>query len=380
MGTGQAGDPPPYLLLWAALRRRTILVARMSSRERQAGPRPALLALAVALATGCGDTGPDGGPEAPTPDPEAARAAAERGMELLRRNNEERDHRLVLAAIEAFEEAARHDPADAAHPFRAGQSCRLMQMGEEARAHFDRVLELEPDHGPTLLRVAEDDYEGGDLESARGGFERALQRGAAPHEAWLGLGQVHEDRGELKEAAGCYQRSIAARGRSSAGHFRLAGVLELLGETEAAARARDEFERWRAAEDELELARLAARRTPDDPAAHVRVARAAFELADDAGAVRAMTRAVAGAPRDTVLAMERASLLHTLGQLPQALAAFEGVIGLDAGHVEARLGRAQILVQLGRTAEARDEYRNLLELAPQDPRAARSLEALGGGP
>lgn len=66
----------------------------------------------------------------------------------------------------------------------------------------------------------------------------------------------------------------------------------------------------------------------------------------------------------------RASLFAARRQLDPAVDAFARALGLNPRHVDARLGRINILVELNRDAEALAELETLKVYAPQDPRAA----------
>lgn len=67
---------------------------------------------------------------------------------------------------------------------------------------------------------------------------------------------------------------------------------------------------------------------------------------------------------------QRASVHHAAGELQQALAAYDRVLKLDAGHVEGRIARAGLRIDLERHADAATDVEELGRLAPKEPRAA----------
>ena len=65
---------------------------------------------------------------------------------------------------------------------------------------------------------------------------------------------------------------------------------------------------------------------------------------------------------------QKGSVLHVEGNVQAALAAYDSAIKLQSGHVEARLARAGILLDLDRDKEAQADVDELGLLAPKDPR------------
>ena len=66
---------------------------------------------------------------------------------------------------------------------------------------------------------------------------------------------------------------------------------------------------------------------------------------------------------------QKGAVLHVQGQTQAALTAYEQALKLDSGHVEARLARAGIWVDLGRDKDAQADLKELQLLAPDDPRS-----------
>ena len=89
-----------------------------------------------------------------------------------------------------------------------------------------------------------------------------------------------------------------------------------------------------------------------------------------AEATVAAERALALAPASAEAWYQKGSVLHVLGDLKGALAAYDKAIAANAGHVEALIARTGILIDLGRTGDASKDLATLKDAAPDEPRAA----------
>ncbi|XHS77917.1 XrtA/PEP-CTERM system TPR-repeat protein PrsT [Burkholderiaceae bacterium UC74_6] len=76
------------------------------------------------------------------------------------------------------------------------------------------------------------------------------------------------------------------------------------------------------------------------------------------------------APGNADAIYQKASVQHIQGQLANALAGYGEAIKVDAGHFDARLARAGILIDLGRDKEALADVVNLRSLSDADPRVS----------
>jgi len=83
----------------------------------------------------------------------------------------------------------------------------------------------------------------------------------------------------------------------------------------------------------------------------------------------AADRALQLAPKNAEAHYQKGALLHVLAQSQSALALYEQALALDIGHIEARLARAGILLDLGRDKDARADIEILQSQAPLEPRA-----------
>ena len=91
------------------------------------------------------------------------------------------------------------------------------------------------------------------------------------------------------------------------------------------------------------------------------------------GMLRAESRLRPDDPRTMLLA---AQILVETGRAPQALELADGAIQLAPAYAEGYFVRGTIFQVLGQIAEARKDFAHTLELAPNHPQAAASLERL----
>lgn len=82
----------------------------------------------------------------------------------------------------------------------------------------------------------------------------------------------------------------------------------------------------------------------------------------------AVDRALALKPNDPQALYLKGSIAHAQGQVQAALTAYERTIALQPAHLDARLGRAGLLLDLNRVDDAAREVAEARRLAPRDPR------------
>lgn len=84
----------------------------------------------------------------------------------------------------------------------------------------------------------------------------------------------------------------------------------------------------------------------------------------------AADRALALTPNSAEAWYQKGSVAHVSGDLTATLAAYDRAIKLETGHVEARIARAGLHIDLGRRAEATQDLDELTRIAANEPRAA----------
>ena len=85
-------------------------------------------------------------------------------------------------------------------------------------------------------------------------------------------------------------------------------------------------------------------------------------------AATAADRALALKPNDPQAIYLKGTVAHAQGQVAVALTAYERTIALQPNHLDARLGRAGLLLDLNRIDDAAREVAQARQLAPRDPR------------
>ena len=350
-------------------------------------PTVALFALAL-LSQGCGKEGTEQGAVSVTEDPRAAALAAERGRALIDQPGSSSDRRILELAIEAFEEAVAMDPSHPDYAYWAGCGYHSLDRRAEARTHFARALELE-DSGRSQLpplafadarrHVGEYLYADGDLEASRAMLEEAAKMGLERYELSFALGQVLEDQEEFKTAIEQYQLASRLRPLAPQPYYRLSALLEIQGESEAAASMQDTFERLSRMESDLREAELAVETNPGDPAAHDQLAQLLFRMNRGEEALEHVQLAARYSPDDPGVRYRLGTLFIMFQRRGEALEHLDAAAALDAENVDVQLARSQVLVELGREDEARQALARVLEISPGEPRALEALGRLGDG-
>jgi len=228
-----------------------------------------------------------------------------------------------------------------------------------------KALITEPDMLLAEVLLGKVLLEGGNAAGAEAAAERAVTRGVA-----------------VADLAGTLSRAQLLLGKHSQllADARLAPArLQGLARRQVLlARAQAQFELGRADAALAELAQLRAE-DPDNLAAVLAELPVRLKLGQRREAAAAVERALRLAPESADVRLAQAQLLQAEGAAVDAqLAALERVLAVDAKHLEARLMRAQLLLQQERWDDLRAELRLLGADHGQDPRVAY-LQALDAG-
>lgn len=97
----------------------------------------------------------------------------------------------------------------------------------------------------------------------------------------------------------------------------------------------------------------------------IRIRAGQFDQADVAAG-----KALALAPESADAWYQQGSVAHVQGNLESALAAYDKALGFDADHVEARVTRAGLLLDMGRADAAAKDVAELRRVSPKEPRGA----------
>ena len=123
----------------------------------------------------------------------------------------------------------------------------------------------------------------------------------------------------------------------------------------------------RAAMKAIEDARALDPKSPEAWAAEVPIRIRTRQFRE---ATAAVDKAISLAPNLAEGWYQKGSILHVQGDLPGALAAYDNAVKLDTAHIDARVTRAGILIDLNRAADAAKDVAEVQSQAPAEPRAA----------
>lgn len=209
--------------------------------------------------------------------------------------------------------------------------------------------------GKALLR-------NGDLKGAEAAFEEALKQGVNRGEVALPLGQVYLALGRPEAVI----EKISASGLSPAMQVE---VLTM--------RANAYFESGNnsLATQSLENAKAIDSKSASPLIAEVPMLLAAGRLEQ---AKEKASKAVELAPNNAFAWNVKAAVLHASFEVSGAMAAYDKVLALNPKHVDARVARAALLIDLNRDSEARKDLDYLKENAEDEPRAAYLRSVLAG--
>lgn len=159
---------------------------------------------------------------------------------------EPRSGQIVLALpVGPLAEAARAvgDVVDVEPPPRLADAEALVQRGlsfeergelDAAEHHYQRALDVEPDHLGALLNLGNVAYARGDLHEAGERYRAATRADPEYAEGWYNLANVLDDLGHLDAAARCYALALDLAPDFADAHFNLALLWEKAGTRERA--------------------------------------------------------------------------------------------------------------------------------------------------
>ena len=193
-----------------------------------------------------------------------------------------------------------------------------------------------------------------DPAAAQTALEKALELGVSRSEVAVPLAQALYEQGKYRDLLDRLLPDTTATQAQRAELLVLRGhAFKMLGEFEEAAQS---YRRARAA----------------DPRYVPAILSEADLLAEEGkrtDAEELIEQALALAPNDPAVWTRKASIAHAYADVTTALAAYDHALAIDSGIVEARVGRAGLLVDLGRLDQADSDLEYLLREAPGEPRA-----------
>ncbi len=218
------------------------------------------------------------------------------------------------------------------------------------------ALQIDKNMLPVQLLLGKALLQNGEVAAAEVAFTEALSLGVNRAEVVIPLGQAYLAQG--KHTTVLEQATFNPAGLPATTQLQLyllrASAQADLGDMRAALRSIDE-------------ARVIDSRSADVWLAEIPVRIRAGQFAE---ATAAVDKALALAPNSAEAWYQKGSVQHVQGKLDAALTAYDRVLQIDTKHIEARVARIGIDLDLGRYADAAKDVAELQRQSPQEPRGA----------
>ena len=302
--------------------------------------------------------------DAVTKNSRSASAWGELGMVL-------HGHEFVAAAREAYAQAERLDPGDAAWPYLTGDSLWFDARRDEALTMFRRAAERSGTDQTATLRLAEALLAQGIPDEAERAFESVLAREPGNARALSGSARIRLARGDADGALQRIQEAIRADSRRRSFFELLLAVHKARRDDEAAAGVKLPPQREDTAWPDRYLDAVDARRVTL-PA----IGRRAARLVSQGRGEEALTLTKMAATRypDNAEAVASVGQIYfVLARHQEAEVQLRRALSLDATSSDARIALGRVLGAQSRCAEAVDEFRRVLVARPNAAEAHLEL-------
>lgn len=218
------------------------------------------------------------------------------------------------------------------------------------------ALQIDKNMLPVQMLLGRALLQNGDVVAAEVAFLEAIRLGVNRAEVVIPLGQAYMAQGKHKLIFEQATFNVAGLPDKVQLHLQLlrAAASADLGDVRNALKA-------------VEEARAIDSRNPAVWLAEVPIRIRARQFKEASVAVE---RALTLAPDSAEAWYQKGSAAHVSGDLQGTLVAYERAIKAQSGHVEARVARAGLLLDLGRMADAEADVTELSRIAPGEPRAA----------
>jgi len=261
---------------------------------------------------------------------------------------------------------------------------------------------------PLYVKMARTYGELGVADSARRAYEKATALDSTNANAYMMYGQFLEDQGELKaalaqsrnaleldpdntnyqfavgsqlfrtghleEAAEHLRRAADEQLLHSAAQYNLGQVLQRLGREEEAQYYLARADSARRLIDQISSAQNRASRSPDDVSSWRRLGTLYREAGAFDRALRALQRAANLQPRDLAVQARIAEVLLEKGRTDEAIQRFRALLDADRTFVEAWVGLGRAYAAEERCEEARQAWERALDYRPDHTAAQRHLD------
>jgi cellulose synthase operon protein C len=227
---------------------------------------------------------------------------------------------------------------------------------EGAIVQLKNAIQIDKNMLPVQMLLGKALLQTGEVVAAEVAFNEALRLGVSRAEVVLPLAQAVIAQGKHKLLL--EQAQFATAGLPPDVQMQL-----LLMRAAASADFGDMRSAWKA----LEEARAFDPRSPSTWLAEVPLRIRARQFRE---ASEAVARAVALAPNLPEVQYQKGAMLHVQGDLRGALQAYDTTLQREPAHVEARVARAGLYLDLGQQADAAKDIAEIQRLAPREPRGA----------
>jgi cellulose synthase operon protein C len=334
-----------------------------------------------------------------------AEQASEAATKFLARNPDDPDAvklfaRVELAgrrtakAIEVLSKAASSGNADADTLDLLGRAYALAGKPEQAVQSMERAVALAPGNADILTRLASIRMNTGDSAHAAGDLEKVLQMAPEQAGAAEALVVAAISSGEIDRAAVALERVRKAQGDSETvgnlaalikmAQLDMAGAEALLNDTikrfPDAIQPRINLAKVLVAEDRAPEAQAVLaevlKRQPTQPLALASMVALLRRQGKAAEAVTLVENAHAAAPKDDELTIALTNLYLGTGEQRKALAQLDVLLKDQPANVTLLAAKARVQGVLGMPAEAQATWRSVLEAAPANTDARRTLADL----
>jgi tetratricopeptide (TPR) repeat protein len=268
------------------------------------------------------------------------------------------------------------DRPDALH----GLAQLAIKRGDDsaARPLLERVLAIDPKYPQAASQLAELLMRQQQPDQAESALQQYLQRVPSSVAAWLQLAQVQQQAAEYERAEKSFRQVVTLDTNSTEGYLGLGTVVMRQGRRDE---AKEHLERSRElrtskgpvsprmAPEEFDLTMMQANYASSKVYA-AEIYRLHGELSE---AVRLCRQAAAADAKNLPARLKLISLYKQLGRLPAAIQVGEATLAADPENPELlwRLGVLQ--AQAGRFADAEPTLKELIRLAPDQPRGYAGL-------
>lgn len=264
--------------------------------------------------------------------------------------------------VAALENAIRLDDADYRWPYLVARVAQENNELDRAAVLLARVLELEADYLPALIRLGDLELSRQALEPARQWYEKALTVAPGSPAANYGLGSIAVSEGRPEEAVRHFQEVLEVQPSATAVHYSLGLAFRDLGQME------------KAREHLAQRGEVSVR--SHDPLANAlgeRVVGAglflnrgnvAFRRGNYELAIQAYTKAVAAAPGHRLATQGLASSYSRAGRLDDAIKLYEEILAQTPDDAVALYNLGTLLSDVGRRLEAKQALERAVAIAP----------------